>query len=152
MAILENGNHPAGVSAERISMQTAKKYVAVIESTLEGYPLGLIHSNKVSDDVPVVLDGQQRITSFGRSVTNKFALFKNENGMEEYFSGIALISKSKILETKLLIYECEGVESEIKEWFKNNQYRGRTTQANRNLSNAVYSGPFVTLGKVGIQQ
>ena len=26
--------------------------------------------------------------------------------------------KTKILETKLLIYECEGTESQIKEWFK----------------------------------
>jgi hypothetical protein len=30
-----------------------------------------------------VLDGQQRITSFGRFVTNKFAI-KVENGMEQY--------------------------------------------------------------------
>jgi hypothetical protein len=26
--------------------------------------------------------------------------------------------KKKILETELLVYECEGTESEIKEWFK----------------------------------
>jgi len=48
-----------------------KKDVAVIESLLKGYPLGLIYFNKVSDEKYEVLDGQQRITSFGRFVTNK---------------------------------------------------------------------------------
>jgi hypothetical protein len=122
-----------------------KKDVAVIESILKGYPLGLIYFNKVSDDVLEVLDGQQRITSFGRYVTNKFAI-KDENGMEQYFSGIAADKQAKILETKLLIYECEGTESEIKEWFKTINIAGVPLN-NQELLNAVYSGPFVTLGK-----
>ncbi|MBE7536212.1 MAG: DUF262 domain-containing protein [Anaerolineales bacterium] len=122
-----------------------KKDVAVIESILKGYPLGLIYFNKVSDDVLEVLDGQQRITSFGRFVTNKFAI-KDENGMEQYFSGIASDKQSKILETKLLIYECEGAESEIKEWFKTINIAGVPLN-NQELLNAVYSGHFVTLGK-----
>ena len=122
-----------------------KKDVAVIESILKGYPLGLIYFNKVSDDVLEVLDGQQRITSFGRYVTNKFAI-KDENGMEQYFSGIASDKQAKILETKLLIYECEGTESEIKEWFKTINIAGVPLN-NQELLNAVYSGTFVTLGK-----
>jgi hypothetical protein len=91
------------------------------------------------------LDGQQRITSFGRFVTNKFAV-KDENGMEQYFSGIAKDKQEKILSTKLLIYECEGTESEIKEWFKTINIAGVPLN-NQELLNAVYSGPFVTLGK-----
>src|SRR5262249_45732448 len=51
-----------------------KKEQAVIESLLKGYPLGLIYFNKVGDDKFEVLDGQQRITSVGRFVTNKFAI------------------------------------------------------------------------------
>jgi len=78
-----------------------KKDVAVIESILKGYPLGLIYFNKVSDNALEVLDGQQRITSFGRFVTNKFAI-KDENGMRQYFSGIAADKQEKILQTKLL--------------------------------------------------
>jgi 5-methylcytosine-specific restriction endonuclease McrA len=122
-----------------------KKDVAVIESILKGYPLGLIYFNKVSDDTLEVLDGQQRITSFGRFVTNKFAV-KDENGMEQYFSGIATDKQLKILTTKLLIYECEGTESEIKEWFKTINIAGVPLN-DQELLNAVYSGPFVTLGK-----
>ena len=51
-----------------------KKDVAVIESLLKGYPLGLIYFNTISPNRHEVLDGQQRITSFGRYVTNKFAI------------------------------------------------------------------------------
>lgn len=43
-----------------------KKDVAVIESVLKNYPLGLIYFNKLGDGRLEVLDGQQRITSLGR--------------------------------------------------------------------------------------
>lgn len=122
-----------------------KKDVAVIESILKGYPLGLIYFNKVSVNNLEVLDGQQRITSIGRFVTNKFAI-KDSNGMEQYFGGIASDKQEKILNTKLLIYECEGEESEIKEWFKTINIAGVPLN-NQELLNAVYSGPFVTLLK-----
>ena len=122
-----------------------KRDVAVIESILKGYPLGLIYFNKPTENSLEVLDGQQRITSFGRFVTNKFAI-KDENGMEQYFSGIAEDKQQKILNTKLLIYECEGTESEIKEWFRTINISG-VPLTNQELLNAVYSGPFVTLGK-----
>ena len=122
-----------------------KRDVAVIQSILKGYPLGLIYFNTVSDDKFEVLDGQQRITSFGRFVTNKFAI-KDEQGMEQYFSSIASDKQIKILEAKLLIYECEGTESEIKEWFKTINIAGVPLN-NQELFNAVYSGTFVTLCK-----
>lgn len=122
-----------------------KKDVAVIESILKGYPLGLIYFVKVDDNKFEVLDGQQRITSFGRYVTNKFAV-KDENGMEQYFDGIAKDKMQKILETPLLIYECEGKESEIKEWFKTINIAG-VPLSEQELNNAIYSGPFVTLAK-----
>lgn len=122
-----------------------KKDVAVITSILKGYPLGLIYFNRVNNNSLEVLDGQQRITSFGRFVTDKFAI-KDENGMEQYFSGIATDKQQKILNAKLLIYECEGEESEIKEWFRTINIAGVPLN-NQELLNAVYSGPFVTLGK-----
>lgn len=122
-----------------------KKDVAVIESLLKGYPLGLIYFTKVSDDKFEVLDGQQRITSFGRFVTGKFSI-KDSHGMEQYFSGLAEDLKDKILKSKLTIYECEGTESEIKEWFKTINIAGVALN-NQELSNAIHSGTFVTLAK-----
>jgi hypothetical protein len=122
-----------------------KKDVAVIDSLLKGYPLGLIYFNKVDDDHFEVLDGQQRITSFGRFVNNNFAIL-DENGMQQYFNGIARDKQERILNAKLLIYECEGTESEIKEWFKTVNIAGVPLNE-QELLNAVYSGPFVTLAK-----
>ncbi len=122
-----------------------KKDVAVIESVLKGYPLGLIYFVKKSDGSLEVLDGQQRITSAGRYVTNKFAIM-DENDIPQYFHGLAADKQKKILESELLIYECEGEESEIKEWFKTINIAGVPLNE-QELLNAVYSGPFVTLGK-----
>jgi len=120
------------------------KESAVIESVLKGYPIGLIYFNKVSNNKFEVLDGQQRITSLGRFITDKFAL-KDENGMQ-YFGTMAKDKKDKILETKLLIYECEGTESQIKEWFKTINIAGVPLKP-QELLNAIYSGTFVTLAK-----
>lgn len=122
-----------------------RRDVAVIESILRGYPLGLIYFNKVNADKLEVLDGQQRITSFGRYVTNKFAV-KDENGMEQYFRGLASSKQELILNTRLLIYECEGEEPEIKDWFRTINIAGVPLNQ-QEINNAIYSGPFVTLGK-----
>jgi hypothetical protein len=118
---------------------------AVIESILKEYPIGLIYFNKISKGNFEVLDGQQRITSLGRFITGKFPI-KDENGTEQYFSGMAKDKKIKILRTKLLIYECEGTESQIKEWFKTINIAGVPLKP-QELLNAIYSGPFVTLAK-----
>lgn len=122
-----------------------KRDVAVIESILKGYPLGLFYFNKVSDEKLEVLDGQQRITSIGRYITDKFPI-KDNNGMEQYFTGLAIDKQIKILDSNLLIFICEGTESEIKEWFKTINIAGVPLN-NQELLNAVYSGPFVTLAK-----
>lgn len=121
-----------------------KKDVAVIESVLNQYPLGLIYFNKTMDGRFEVLDGQQRITSLGRYVTDRFAV-KIDN-MEQYFSGLASDKQQLILNTPLLIYECEGAESEIKQWFRTINIAG-VPLSDQELLNAVYSGPFVTLAK-----
>jgi hypothetical protein len=122
-----------------------KKEVAVIVSLLKGYPLGLIYFNCVPGGKFEVLDGQQRITSIGRFVTGKFAV-EDEDGTEQYFSGMAEDKRAKILASRLLIYECEGEESEIKVWFKTINIAGVPLNNQESL-NAVFSGPFVTLAK-----
>ena len=119
-----------------------KKDVAVIESLLKGYPLGLIYFVKTGEDSYEVLDGQQRITSFGRFITGKFAI-KDQNGMEQYFDGLDPEIKEYLLDRPLTIYICEGKENEIKEWFKTINIVGVPLN-NQELLNAIYSGPFVT--------
>ena len=122
-----------------------KRDVAVVESLLKGYPLGLIYFNKISDDTLEVLDGQQRITSFGRFMTGKFSVM-DDNDMPQYFSTLPADKQELIANSTLLVYECEGNESEIKEWFATINIAGIPLNM-QELLNAVYSGPFVTLGK-----
>lgn len=122
-----------------------KKDVACIESMLKNYPLGLIYFNKNSNDKFEILDGQQRITSIGRFVTGKFSI-KDSNGNRNYFSGLSKDQQKRILNYKLLVYECEGSESEIKEWFKTINIAGVPLNE-QEIRNAVYSGTFVTEAK-----
>lgn len=121
-----------------------KKDVAVIQSIINGYPLGLIYFNEPENGKYEVLDGQQRITSFGRFVTNKFAI--KVDGMEQYFSGLPENLQKKILEYPLTIYICQGEEKEIKDWFKTINIAGVPLNE-QELRNAIYSGPFVTKAK-----
>lgn len=122
-----------------------KKEEDVIHSVLSGYPLGLLYFNKVDEDKYEVLDGQQRITSLGRFLTGKFPLI-DDNGMPHYFSAMPDDQKKKINETTLTIYICEGEETEIKAWFKTINIAGIPLN-HQEVSNAVYSGPFVTKAK-----
>lgn len=123
-----------------------KKDVAVIESALKGYPLGLIYFNKIEDDRFEVLDGQQRITSLGRFVEGKLSII-DTNGIPQSIGSLAEDQRERILKTELLVYICEGAESEIKEWFKTVNIAGVPLNE-QELLNAVYSGLFVTKAKV----
>ena len=124
--------------------QDGKKEMAVIQSLLKEYPLGLIYFNKVADDAFEVLDGQQRITSIGRFLTNKFAIM--DNGNPKNFDSLPTDQKERIRQAKLLIYECEGTETEIKQWFQTINTAGVELKP-QELLNAIYSGPFVTAAK-----
>ena len=123
----------------------AKMEEAVIHSVINGLPLGLLYFNKVSDDRYEVLDGQQRITSLGRFLTGKFPI-KDENGLPHYYPKLPGNYAKIIKETPLTIYICEGEESEIKAWFKTINIYGIKLN-HQEISNAVYSGPFVTKAK-----
>jgi hypothetical protein len=120
-----------------------KKDVAVIDSLLKGYPLGLIYFNVVGEALEV-LDGQQRITSVGRFVTGKFAI--RVDGKEQTISSLPHDEQQKIRESELLVYQCQGTEKEIKEWFKTINIAGVPLNAQEML-NAIYSGLFVTKAK-----
>ena len=120
-----------------------KRDVAVVESVLKGYPLGVIYFVKTADGRFEVLDGQQRITSLGRFFNGKLGI-KDENGLPQSIGSIAKEKHEKFLNTELLIYECEGAE--IKEWFRTINIAGVPLNT-QELLNAVYSGPFVTAAK-----
>ncbi|MEN8582782.1 DUF262 domain-containing protein [Burkholderia sp. RS01] len=120
-----------------------KRDVAVIDSLLKGYPLGLIYFN-VEGQTLEILDGQQRITSVGRFVTGKFAI--KVGGREQTFTSLTKDQQRTILGAQLDIYECDGTEDEIKAWFQTINIVGLPLNK-QELLNAIYSGPFVTKAK-----
>jgi hypothetical protein len=120
-----------------------KKDVAVIDSLLKEYPLGLIYFN-VNGDSLEVLDGQQRITTIGRFLTGKFAI--RLDGKEQTFSSLSVEDQNLLSNSMLLVYECQGTEKDIKEWFQTINIAGIPLNKQEML-NSIYSGPFITKAK-----
>ncbi|MBR1543424.1 MAG: DUF262 domain-containing protein [Muribaculaceae bacterium] len=122
-----------------------KKDVEVVHSLLKGYPLGLIYFVKTAEGQYEVLDGQQRITSFGRFLTGRFSI-KDDDGRDKQITGLSQDKQKRLRESRLTIYVCEGTESEIKNWFETINIAGvqLTEQEKRN---AIFSGPFVSAAK-----
>ena len=124
-----------------------KKDVAVVESLLRGYPLGLIYFVRNGDGMYEVLDGQQRITSFARFVngTWPFAV-ADADGRPHYFDSLDADQRERITGTRLTIYVCEGSPSEIQEWFRTINIAG-VPLTRQELRNAAYHGPFVSMAR-----
>ena len=125
-----------------------KKDVAVVESLLKGYPIGLIYFVETEDGKYEVLDGQQRITSFARYVSNgtsRFAIL-DDNKNPRYFDSLSKEEQEKLLNTTLTIYVCKGSSKDIEEWFQTINIAGVPLN-NQELLNASYHGPFVTLAR-----
>lgn len=123
-----------------------KKDVAVVDSLLKGYPLGLIYFVKNNDGMYEVLDGQQRITSFARFVNQSWPFAVERDGKPKYFNSLSKDEQNLISNTKLTIYVCEGTPSEIEAWFETINIAG-VPLVKQELRNAAYHGSFVTLAK-----
>ena len=80
-----------------------KKDVAVVESLLKEYPLGLIYFVKNEDGMYEVLDGQQRITSFARFVNHSWPFAVIHNGKHRYFDSLDKDEQKRITNSKLTI-------------------------------------------------
>lgn len=124
-----------------------KRDVAVVESLLKGYPIGLLYFVRTGDGRYEVLDGQQRITSVGRFVneTNPFSVV-GADGKPHHFSSLSPEERDRIAGTHLTVYVCEGTEPEIKNWFRTINIKGFELRP-QEMRNAAYSGPFVTAAK-----
>ena len=120
-----------------------KKDVAVVESLLKGYPLGLIYFVKNADGMYEVLDGQQRITSFARYVNKSWPFAVELDGKPRYFDSLDADQQRLIVDAPLTIYVCEGEPSEIQAWFETINIAG-VPLVKQELRNAAYHGPFVT--------
>lgn len=123
-----------------------KRDVAVVESLLKGYPLGLLYFVRNPDGMMEILDGQQRITSFARFVNETWPFSVHIDGKPHHFSSLPEDKQRLILDTPLTIYVCEGEASEIQQWFETINIAG-VPLVKQELRNAAYHGPFVTAAR-----
>lgn len=121
----------------------------VVETVLQGFPLNVMYwvINKPSaPDLEAgapefeLLDGQQRTISICTYVAGLFSV----NG--HTFHGLAADVQQKILDYELMIYFCEGNDSEKLDWFKTINIAGEKL-TEQELRNAIYTGPWLTAAK-----
>ena len=119
--------------------------IAVIESIRNGYPLGVLYFNQIEDGMMEVLDGQQRVTSLGRFLADKFSIMLD--GRPYKFSKLPKEIREQIENTKLMAYICtKGTEYEVMKWFTIINMGGIKINKQEER-NASYYGSFVTLAK-----
>lgn len=117
---------------------------AVIDTVMNGFPLGLMYWSKTDNDHYECLDGQQRSISICQYVNSDFPV--KVNGNDRFFHNLTDEEKQVILDYELEIRVCEGTEAEKLEWFKRINIAG-VTLTNQELLNATYTGPWLADAK-----
>jgi hypothetical protein len=117
-----------------------KQREAVIDTINKDFPLNVMYWAVREEGGYEVIDGQQRTISISQYVEGDFAL----NNL--YFHNLKSDEQERILDYKLMIYLCEGTDSEKLEWFRTINIAGEKL-TDQELRNAVYSGPWVSDAK-----
>lgn len=121
-----------------------KKRNAVIDTIRNEFPLNVMYWVKNDDGTFEVLDGQQRTISFCQYVTNGFSVIVD--GYPKAFNNLTRDEQEKILDYKLMVYFCEGTDTEKLAWFRIINIAGeRLTE--QELRNATYTGSWLTNAK-----
>jgi hypothetical protein len=117
-----------------------KQRDAVINTIIKDFPLNVMYWAVRDDKTYEVIDGQQRTISICQFVNGDFA-YQNR-----YFHNLKVDEKEQILNYKLMVYVCSGLESEKLEWFRTINIAGEKL-TEQELRNAVYSGSWVSDAK-----
>ena len=125
---------------QREFVYDAAKRNAVIETINSGFPLNVMYWSRNTDGTFEMLDGQQRTISFCEYVAGNFSV------NEVYFHSLPDDLRQKFLGYKLMIYVCEGDESEKLEWFKTINIAGEPLTP-QELRNAIYTGEWLSDAK-----
>lgn len=118
---------------------------AVIRTVMRGFPLNVMYWAKRKDGTFEVMDGQQRTISICRYVAGDFAWGELELG-RRYFHRQPEDIQRKFLDYELMVYLCEGEESEKIDWFRTINIAGLEL-TEQEMRNAIYPGPFVSDAK-----
>ena len=117
-----------------------KQRNAVIETINKRFPLNVMYWAGRLDGTYEIIDGQQRTISIAQYVHNQFSLD------EKIFDNLSDDEQRDIQDYELMVYVCNGKDSEKLNWFKTINIAGETLTS-QELRNAVYAGPWVADAK-----
>lgn len=117
---------------------------AVIETLRKGFPLNVMYWAVQGDGTFEVVDGQQRTISICQYVAGDFSI--EIDGHQMAFHNLQDDQQKRILDYELMVYFCEGTDSEKLDWFKTINIAGEKL-TDQELRNAVYHGPWVSAAK-----
>ncbi|WP_373829653.1 HNH endonuclease family protein [Neisseria dentiae] len=117
-----------------------KQRDAVIETVRQGFPLNVMYWAKRDDGTFEVIDGQQRTISLCQYVEGDFAY------LMRYFHNLQADEQQQIWDYELMVYVCEGSDSEKLKWFETINIAGEKLTA-QELRNAVYAGSWLADAK-----
>ncbi len=117
-----------------------KQRDAVITTVMRGFPLNVMYWALRDDGGYEVIDGQQRTISVCQYVAGDFS-YSNR-----YFHNLQDDEQEQILGYPLMIYVCEGADSERLDWFRTINIAGEKL-TDQELRNAVYAGSWVSDAK-----
>ncbi len=132
-----NGNLNIRPAYQREFVYNESQQKAVIKSIINNYPLNVLYWAVQDKDTFEVIDGQQRTLSICKYIEGDFSY----DGM--YFHNQPNDIQEKILNYELMVYFCNGTDSEKLEWFKIINIAGEKL-TNQELRNAVYSGSWLS--------
>ena len=112
----------------------------VINTIRKGFPLNVMYWSMSGEDAYEMLDGQQRTLSICQYLNGDYSI------NFQYFHNLTKDEKAQILDYKLMIYICEGTDSEKLDWFKIINIAGEKLY-DQELRNAIYTGPWLTDAK-----
>ncbi len=121
---------------------------AVIGTIRKGFPLNIMYWVKRVDGTYEVLDGQQRILSICRYVVNPQRFSVYDKDLEEYlyFDNLQQDAQKKILDYELMVYFCEGDDTEKLNWFETINIAGLKL-TDQEMRNAIYACEWLTDAK-----
>lgn len=125
---------------QREFVYSGRQRDAVLDTVRKNFPLNVMYWVKNEGGGFEMLDGQQRTISIAQYVAGDYSI----NGT--YFHSLTDDQQAQILNYELMIYFCEGSDSEKLEWFKTINIAGEKLY-DQELRNAVYTGPWLTDAK-----
>lgn len=129
---------------QREFVYKGKQKDAVIHTVLEGFPLNAMYWVKTENGKYEVLDGQQRTLSIMKYLKHEFSIVINDK--QYYWDALPDDKLNAIMEYELMVYICEGNESEKLDWFRIVNIAGEKL-TEQELRNAVYTGKWLSDAK-----